>query len=525
MRKVFVYLSSAMLLLSSCRKDEVLFSNNVNRTNSEILLQHSVIGEKQPNPLEMANAIAAFNKLSPETKNGYTVDDIKATHKYIAFTPTNEDEYYALNEIDETKVVLSSYPLDYEVSDGLIVPDNRFVINGFSYKWAYVPIDFDLTGIECPYIYYYDIFSPYEDIAAKSDNRLPMSLIEAIEKKSYEICGIELQSIVETKASKFIPCGRIRFYDKDCSQYRGVEGLSIRTVRGTHSSYTHCDAGGSFTSSDSFKHAFRYEIHFSRTDFVIRKNDTTDEIIIKYSNYKGPIFKDLNDNESTFYAVLSRAAIVYYYGDNSGLRRPPMRNDKTARLAIQARLGDDPNAFGLFSVNNRWILSNRPKIQIYRDSDSKRRDNMDIYATTIHELAHSSHWRDNQKRFNETDNSVIESFARGVQWILTSKVYPGYNVPFYYRQSYSGIVQDLIDGYGIKSSYYFATWVDNKLTRTDAYKSYNDQVEGFTPSQIEEAVRKSRTWNEWAYNIIKMKPAKESESDISAAFTYWNSSY
>ena len=98
----------------------------------------------------MANAIAAFNKLSPETKNGYTVDDIKATHKYIAFTPTNEDEYYALNEIDETKVVLSSYPLDYEVSDGLIVPDNRFVINGFSYKWAYVPIDFDLTGIECP---------------------------------------------------------------------------------------------------------------------------------------------------------------------------------------------------------------------------------------------------------------------------------------------------------------------------------------------------------------------------------------
>lgn len=150
---------------------------------------------------------------------------------------------------------------------------------------------------------------------------------------------------------------------------------------------------------------------------------------------------------------------------------------------------------------------------------------MDIYATTIHELAHSSHWRDNQKRFNETDNSVIESFARGVQWILTSKVYPGYNVPFYYRQSYSGIVQDLIDGYGIKSSFYFATWVDNKLTATDAYKSYNDQVEGFTPSQIEEAVRKSRTWNEWAYNIIKMKPAKESESDISAAFTYWNSSY
>ena len=446
-------------------------------------------------------------------------------HIYIAFTPTNEDEYYALDDIDESTVVISSYPLDYEVSDGLIVPDERFVTNGYSYKWAYVPLDYDLTAIECPYIYYYDIFSPSDGTITKSSNQMPMSLIDAIELKSYEICGIELQPIVETKASKVTPYGRIRFYDKDNSTYRGVEGLSIRTVRGTHSSYTHCDSDGSFTSNDSFTYAFRYEIHFSRTDFVIRKNDATDEIIIKYSDYKGPIYKDLNDNETTFYATLSRAAIVYYYGDNCGLRRPPMKDDITARLAIQAHLCSDPDAYGEFYVNDRWILSDRPKIEIYRDNNSSIRNNMDIYATTMHELAHASHWRNNQEQYSKTDRAVRESFARGVQWILTSNVYPGYIVPFYYRQSYTGIVQDLIDGYGIKASSYFATWVNEKLVRTYAYKSYYDQVAGFSTEQIEEAVRDSRTWNEWQYNLIQNKPAGVSNSDISAAFTYWNSSY
>lgn len=463
----------------------------------------------------------AFTKVDVAIREGFSVDDIIATHKYIAFTPTNEDELYALDDLDESKVLLSSYPLDYDVSDGMIVLDERFMINGYSYRWAYVPIDFDLTQIDCPYIYYYDIFSPERSFETKSGLSFPVNLYEEMEKESYAICGFELDPIPQTKSS-VTPYGRIRFYDKDFSSFRGVDGLSIRTVRGTHSSFTHCDANGNFRSSDSFKYSFTYEIHFSRVDFVIRKNTSTDEIIFKYSGYTGPIFKDFNDDESSFYAVLSRAAIVYYYGDNCGLRRPPMKSDNTARLAIQANLGKDPNWInGKFSVNNRWIFSDRPIVTVYRENSSER-DNVEIYSTTMHELSHASHWRHNQSRFVNTDDQVLESFARGVEWILTSDAYPNYTGPVYFRQSYTGVVQDLIDGYGLKESKYYAPWINGKLTRIYSPRSYTDNVTGFTPVQIEEAVRKSKTWNEWQFNLTYDNPNVAFFSDVTETFSFWN---
>lgn len=137
----------------------------------------------------------AFTKVDVAIREGFSVDDIIATHKYIAFTPTNEDELYALDDLDESKVLLSSYPLDYDVSDGMIVPDERFMINGYSYRWAYVPIDFDLTQIDCPYIYYYDIFSPERSFETKSGLSFPVNLYEEMEKESYAICSFELDSI------------------------------------------------------------------------------------------------------------------------------------------------------------------------------------------------------------------------------------------------------------------------------------------------------------------------------------------
>lgn len=524
--KNFFLFPLLLILLSACQKDILTTINSPSNDKisyEEVGLPYAVIGEKQDNPLEINNVISAFNQLPASTKDGVNAADINPTHKYIAFTPSNDDEYYALDDIDEDEVTLSAYPLDYDVTDGLIVPDERFVKNGYSYRWAYVPVDYDLSTIQCPYIYYYDIFSPTENASTKSGASFSSDFLDALEQKSYEICGIELKPMAVTKASKVTPYGRFRFYDIDSLKYRGVDGLSIRTVRGTHSSYTHCDASGNFTSNDSFRYAFRYEIHFSRTDFVIRKNSTNDEIIIKYSGYTGPIYKDLNDAETSFYATVSRAAIVYYYGDNCGLRRPPMKSDKTARLAIQAQLTYNPDAYGYFSVNNRWIFSDRPVLNIYRDEPGSRRDNIDIYATTMHELSHASHWRNNKSRFNDTDNVVIESFARGVQWILTNNAYPGYSVPFYYRQSYSGVVQDLIDGYGTKHSKAYAIWVDGELVYHRSYKSYYDHVTGFTPTQIEEAVRKSKTWDEWLNNIINDYPSVASSTDITAAFSYWNS--
>lgn len=515
----------AFVVLLSCSKGGITVDKGVDDEEIDFIISsipEAVIGDKVTNPLDISVVIEAFNQLDPEVKSGYTVEDIKPTHIYIAFTPTNDNELGALDDIDEEIVLLSTYPLDYEVSDGLIVPDSRFMINGFSYRWAYVPVDYDLSKVHCPFVYYYDIYCPSNKDETKT--YIPVSLASALEQKSYELCGLNLKPVIGTK-SGFTPFGRVQFYDSDFSSYRGVEGLSIRTVRAIWSDYTHCDADGYFISNESYNYSFRYEIHFSRTDFSIRKNDTTSEVIIKYSDYTGPLYKYISDDEYCYYAIISRAAIVYYYGNNCGMRRPPMRSDNTLKLAIQAHLGEDPNAFGYFYENDLWIFGDRPVLEIFREHDSARRLNTDIYATTIHELGHASHWRGNQTIFSQTDRIVKESFARGVQWALTSDAYPGYIVPYYSRMSYTGVVQDLIDGIGNKSSSHYGIWVNGVLVFTPYTLSYYDKVSGFTPSQIEEAVRKSPDWDTWRAYMIVDYPDVANVLDIWTSFSYWNSQY
>ena len=60
--------------------------------------------------------------------------------------------------------------------------------------------------------------------------------------------------------------------------------------------------------------------------------------------------------------------------------------------------------------------------EIYNPNNSSSQ----IYATTIHELAHASHWELRRGEWNDNnlETKVKESWARGVEWELTRMVYP-----------------------------------------------------------------------------------------------------
>lgn len=523
-----------LLLLIACQKEIDTISSHALLSNSEeeILVTsvpEAVIGEKQANPLDIKYARQAFKILDTNTKAGFCEDDVQPTHKYIAFTPSNEDEFYAIIGLDDKELFLSSYPLDYEVSDGRIVPDQRFMTNGYSYKWAYIPIDYDLNQIDCPYIYYYDVFAPFEGAQTKSGKKLPIELLDAIEQITYDLCGRKLKPVSQTKGNPVTPSGRIRFKvfsSQDTTLVlKGVAGLSIRTFRGLTSSYTHCDATGYFRSSNSFRYEFTYEIHFSRTDFIIRENDELSEVVLKYSDRRGPLNKDYVNDPYPFFATVTNAAINYYYRNIQGLRRPPMRDDSTARLAIQCQRGFNPDCLGYFTYNSRFILSDRPVLYIYlKDTNNNREYEDELFGTTTHELAHGSHWRGNPTRFYDTDDIVIETFAKGVEWLLTSAIYPYYYAG-YYRQSYTGLIEDLIDGYSYTYTNYFASWVNGVLDPHLAIKSYFDNITGYTAQQIEQAVRSSLTWDELRNRLINEIPENADIADVTAAFDYWNSSY
>jgi hypothetical protein len=121
--------------------------------------------------------------------------------------------------------------------------------------------------------------------------------------------------------------------------------------------------------------------------------------------------------------------------------------------------------FGVFS-----------RLYIYNPNNSSSQ----IYATTIHELAHASHWelRRGERNDNNLETKVKESWARGVEWELTRMKYEGYIPPYF--GDYTGVVQDLIDG---ESGY--------------------DQVSGYTIKQIEDVLEDTSSWEDWKNQLSK----------------------
>ncbi len=218
------------------------------------------------------------------------------------------------------------------------------------------------------------------------------------------------------------------------------------------------------------------------------------------ATYNGPKKEgnwDLNlrDDKQAYYDTIFRAAHHYYYKDIKGLRRPPTNSFGKPKMRIRAHDGQNDEINGSHQKDLR-IFGVFARIHLYNPQNSTS----EIYATTIHELAHASHWelRKNNWNDNNLEEKVKESWARGVQWELTRMVYPNYNVSEI-RPKYSLVVKDMIDN-------------DN---------STEDLVTGYSIKQIEGALAGKKTWNEWKNNIKNLHN-NANENNLDALFTYWN---
>ena len=278
---------------------------------------------------------------------------------------------------------------------------------------------------------------------------------------------------------------------------------------------------GYFECNGQFKKEANYSFNWERYHFSIRSGE------YGQAKYDGPKQKGnwnlvIDGGSHEYHAIIFRAAFHYYYGNIQGLRRPPLNEVLCSQMKIAAKYEYNPYYLGFH--NSLWYqtIGITPRIKIYNpqaQSDT-------IYATTIHELAHTSHWNIDRNLYNEVgfeaiESIVIESWATGVQWSLTKMTYSDYDInnDFYSRCFYTGIVRDLIDGTGSKKSYHYYNYDNNDYI--DKELSYYDRVCGYTIKQIEDALVDVRTWNEWRDNIKNMYE-NSTESHLNSAFTYWN---
>lgn len=102
-----------------------------------------------------------------------------------------------------------------------------------------------------------------------------------------------------------------------------------------------------------------------------------------------------------------------------------------------------------------------------------------------------------------------ESWARGVQWELTRMIYQGYRGGVTFRPNYTQVVVDMID------------LPSDKDINFGSEDLSQDDVQGYTIKQIEDALNGQKSWANWNKNI-KNKFDNGSENNLETLFNHWD---
>ena len=200
--------------------------------------------------------------------------------------------------------------------------------------------------------------------------------------------------------------------------WSGVEGIEVRARRWftTHEGIT--NANGNFSCNGKFRRDANYNIKRERHHYSIRSGS------IGQAKMDGPKRRgnwnvDIRDNDiQQFYAFIHLGAHHYYYGNILGLSRPPLNSFWKPQMKIGGF-----NKDGRANHNDdRRLLGIRNQVRMYRIEDGNIADSERLYNTTLHELAHASHWEFRKGNWDNgrTEDKLQESWAMGIAWSLTS---------------------------------------------------------------------------------------------------------
>lgn len=479
----------------------------------------TVLGRKLQNPYSVANMRKALANLSPQTRAGVDSSHLTTTHYYVRFLPKNEAQIQLIKR--DSTVFLYAYPLDHEIAvygtyyHDPSVPDSLPT-------WQYASVEaskwpaMSQLGVEHEVLE--ELFIPDEtpDVATKtaSGTILTAQAVEALVDEALYITGNEEPKIPGTKANWY-PSGYITYYDEVLGRTIGLDGIKVKARRWftTHTGFANASTGY-YRCDGSFNRPANYSFDFERYDFNINGDGVR-------TTYDGPKtdnpwnyhFSRANSETEYFGATIFRGAFYYYYRDIGGLKRPPENSFWNRQLNIRAINDNSQNSNALPA--RRWFDGD--PIEIFRPA----RSSIQIFATTIHELAHVAHWKlivdapnSNRNRdYNNADDRLVESWAMGAQWYITKKTYPHYPsitpIPAQNR-IYTRFVIDLIDS------------PTDELLYPNTGINYNqgDCVEGYSIVEIQNALPGSSTPYEWNFKIKELYE-NPTESYLGSLYSHW----
>jgi hypothetical protein len=516
----YLIYGALLLLLFGCSDSYTPLQSNEEEKQVNVI-SSVIISDSENDPYTVENMNKAL-RMSIAQKKGVAVASIdENTYKlepnflYVRFLANGKQGEAELKKYD-TSLVLFKHPMDYKPIQKPAVYIDPSLPDSVIPYFATVPVDYVFGPTKYEVIK--ELFLVEPDECDKSDS---LNFEKALLKKK--------RGVSQTTASKLLDLGvslreiewtslkmtdnlkhRLKSEDSKLGEnpkmawslfssgkklggqlkfeddILGVQPLVGVRVTGGYSYYwreAHTDKDGNFKIPEKWNFDIDYEANFDSDDFLLEDGHSAygEDLEIE-KNDKHSDWKETFTGNKAKWCVVWTAAYQYYHGEIYGLNRPLQNGWFNQSLDIQVYYKSDNKMF-IWWGDEYDGLHASPGVAVWIEINTKNRTSRRIYATTIHELAHSAHY-DNMKtnswyfpktiEFYNLPTRLKESYAAGMDWFFQGKRYGKYT-PYLDRDKgyfsslgYAGLIEDLIDN---NSTYAY----DNKK-RTPS----GDQVSGFT---------------------------------------------
>ena len=413
-------LLSAAALLAGCSDPD-----DPTPAVEELPLSHEmiVLGEKLDDPYSLENVQAAVSSIYP-TKAGRIA--LTATDIYVRFLPADEDEFDRLVSMG---LHLSDHPLDYRiVQDGDYYHDPSLDEGQITWQYAVVKPTFvfpdDIRREILDECYIADT-----QTATRSDD-IDWSLVE---REAYRLSGNEGMLPPPTRADEagVKPSGRLTIVDPSVSdEPQGLAGVMVSCNTFVKFGYAYTDADGYYEMDRAFTTDVHYRIVFQNENgFGIGLNKILVPASTSTMGTAGPEGVDLTVDPSSERKLWCRAVVnnaAYEYFDKCRessftIDTPPAdtriwifqsMEDSATPMLQQGTLIDGTVLADFLGNYKELVKMFLPDIILgVKDLE----EYSSIYAQTVHELAHASHFSQVGKDY----------WARYIFYVLSSFIRTG----------------------------------------------------------------------------------------------------
>lgn len=489
----FLLVTYFLMCWSCSEKDDFAYSVEENtvveKTETQYVFREgqTVLGDVIDIPYSIENLKRAMNSLPPETRSSVE-KEIVPTHLYVRFHPKNEYELSILKN-NEPRLILSEVPLDREIIiSGTSYHDPNLPEDMPTYQYSVLPVSFCesfLDSLSVENMVLLEAYMP-EETEYFNDTKTECAISKLLQV-SYSLCGAEYQTV--TKSSDWRPHGRIMAYDNVVGGFVPVPRVRIRGSRFLNIKETLTDDDGYYTLP-SFNGSVSMKIIWESNRWDIRDGNIGQAVFDgpKVDNKEWNVSINNGTSRTLRYATIQRAASRYYYANIEGLDRP--QNSRKEKIAYIHDEIDNGSTNGDYS--NQYGCGIWSDIRIAGKNVNGWRDISMIFSTTCHELGHLSHRTNAKDMYNKSENRVIESWARFVQYFLTLTEYKELGVLNVIYPNGLNSFNPQYDFQYTSSQEYTTLFID----LYDKYDQGHDRISDFPPAAIQELLYKCSSFIE-----------------------------